>query len=49
MKLILLLFSLVFAITSFSLNKRKTRVTIVGNQFFINGEIKGLGCEQKHR
>lgn len=39
MKLILLLFSLLFAITSFSLNKRKTRVTIVGNQFFINGEI----------
>ena len=39
MKLILLLFSLIFAITSFSLNKRKTRVTIVGNQFFINGEI----------
>lgn len=39
MKLILLFFSLVFAITSFSLNKRKTRVTIVGNQFFINGEI----------
>jgi hypothetical protein len=39
----MLLFFLAFAIISCSMNERKTRVTITGNQFFINGELTYKG------
>ena len=43
MKIKLLLFFLAFAIISCSMNEIKTRVTITGNQFFINGELTYKG------
>jgi hypothetical protein len=43
MKLKLILFFLACAFISFSMNERKTRVTITGNQFFINGELTYKG------